>query len=200
MIESWQLLSVDVKTGNFSLLLYFCVVEPPLINLFGRRSYVIICLFGEVGIYDVVNRSLIYKNHFLRFYFALTPFGRTDTKLLVVVELQRKHFIGVVATSHNVSNHQICLLLQGLKVSYFVYKSQMLNGANFGKSKQTKKLDLVDVLCVIPKTQIWPKLVMRLFNEFLNIVQVRQWFDLRIFLWWCYVIVCTIKVSSFSEC
>ena len=75
MIESWQLLSVDVKTGNFSLLLDFCVVEPPLINLFGRRSYVIICLFGEVGIYDVVIRSLIYKNHFLRFYFALTPFG-----------------------------------------------------------------------------------------------------------------------------
>ena len=27
MIESWQLLSVDVKTGNFSLLLYFCVVQ-----------------------------------------------------------------------------------------------------------------------------------------------------------------------------
>ena len=110
MIESWQLLSVDVKTGNFSLLLDFCVVEPPLINLFGRRSYVIICLFGEVGIYDVVIRSLIYKNHFLRFYFALTPFGRTDTKLLVVVALQRKHFIGVVAKSHNVSNHQKCFI------------------------------------------------------------------------------------------
>ena len=95
----------------------------------------------------------------------------TDTKLLVVVALQRKHFIGVVATSHEVSNHQKCLILQGLKVSYFVYKSQMLNGANFGKSKQTKKLDLVYVLCVIPKIQIWSKLVMKLFNDFLNIVQ-----------------------------
>ena len=44
---------------------------------------------------------------------------------------------------------------------------------------------VVDVLCVIPKVQIWPKLVMRLFNEFLNIVQVRQCFDLRMVLCDC---------------